>query len=323
MKYPMCSNWLQFENNTEDTCTVTNHAYQTSCTLDLAKADFLCALDGKRDPYSIDPARSMQEVTELLTELDELDLLRWRRLILFSRTACFALWFPKKSKLLTKWAQVCTRLLRLLWLPLLVIGIALFCLRFSMESYSHMLIGAVMGIVLGAVGHELSHALCGIDRGAYVMEAGIMVRDFLPGGYVFCEDRHLKKWDRIAITAAGVQFNFLFAGFCLILAGLFSVLADVLRGAAVANCVMPMLNLLPVSGLDGMSMLSDLLEVEDFSRIARQALFHRSTRRKLKAMGAPGRLLLVLCAVVQFVQIFFVVLIAANVYFLIRGIFKR
>ena len=100
-----------------------------------------------------------------------------------------------------------------------IIGVLFFIRDLPIINTDCMWLGNILGIVFGALLHELGHAFAGLTYGARVFEMGVMINAILPGAYVLMDSQRVQsKMKRIQIYAAGVESNALFAGVCLLIA---------------------------------------------------------------------------------------------------------
>ncbi len=305
MKYPRINNWLIFEPVRQGSCRVTDCLYDEVFLLSGALARFAKQLDGKTDPYAVDPRLSWREVRSLLQALEENDLLRQDRILCKSLgTICLTLCIPRVTPLLRAAAFLINLLLNLLWLPLLLAGILLFWNRLPPLEGGSLVAGCLCGLLAGISLHELGHACACLAHRGRVFELGVMVQNFLPGAYVLMDIRTVKnRMARVQIYSAGVQMNLLLTGILLLLTIGVPAMSGAFFCAAVINAFLALLNLTFIEGLDGTAIISELIGAEDLVGSAKRALFSRKRRQRLMKKGAAGGAVLVLSALVLLLQL--------------------
>lgn len=315
MKYPMFNNWLTFRRESRDTYAVHNHVLDEDFEIDARLMRFARRLNGKRDPYRIDPSLSRAEVEWMLDELDENELVRHSRVLTAGLgTVLCALWFPKPNKRMRAVCRVCNALLLLLWLPVFAAGTALFFRLLPIPNTDWALTGFILGFAAGLVLHEAAHAFAGIAYGAPVFEFGVTIRNFLPGAYVMVDSPLLKsRGQRIQVNAAGVEMNLLLTGVCLLLSCAVPALGAAFLYAGLDNFLLAMFNIIFVDGLDGMSVLGDLLGIEDLTDSAREIVTNRALRKQLRAAGPVGHVVIAVSVLVRVLQFALPLLILLNV----------
>ena len=138
--------------------------------------------------------------------------------------------------------------------------------------------------------HEAGHLAAGRAYGYRINDTGLLLAGIVPiGAYVSYEEKDTaSRKEKIQFSLAGIEMNLLLAGLCLITARLCSSVALTMLLTAAVNTILAGLNILPISGLDGESALSALLEVESISEIARRCLTDRRCRREMFRSGPAG-----------------------------------
>ncbi len=260
MKYPMLDPWLEFSRCGPDIYVVEDETSGMLYLMNSSVARFLKKLNGRTDPYGIDPAFSEREVQRLLSELEAHELLRTGRLIRCGRgTAYCGLWFPVLCPLLKIIAKAFNRCLQVLWAPILACGIWSFLYHTPHGYASFSTFAYLLGVLLGVLIHEISHACAGFVLGAKVSEVGIMVRFYVFfGAYTRIDlDRITSCAKRVQVLAAGIESNFLLAG-CFLLICCYSRFPSVFFSAATANAVLGLLNLAFIPGFDGRFILQEV-----------------------------------------------------------------
>lgn len=316
MKYPMLNNWLTFRRRDANTYEVRDHLFDEDFTMGAELVRFARRLDGARSPYRVDPALSRAEVRWMMRELEENELVRRSRVLTAGLgTVLFALWFPRPTRRLRGVCRVCNALLQLLWLPVFAAGTALFFRELPIPNADYTIPGCLLGFAAGIVLHEAAHAAAGIAYGAPVFEFGVTIRNFLPGAYVMLDCSGVKsRLRRIQINAAGIEAGMLLTGVCLLLACAAPALGAALLCAGLNNLLLAMVNIIFADGLDGMSILEDLLGIEGLADSAREIVSNRALRRRLLGAGATGRAVIAVGVLIRVLQLALPLLIALNVF---------
>lgn len=315
MKYPMINNWLKFKRISKMEVQVKDLLCDDEYTMGYDIARFARRLNGKRDPYSIYPDIPREDIDYMLEQLGEHELLRDSNVLMSERGSVFyTLWIPKQNKLLFRFAKVYSFLLNLLWLPIFALGIWFFFQEFPTGGEVFAVVGSLGGIVVGAFLHELGHMFTGIRYKAHVFEMGVMIQHFMPGAYVLLDSDKVKsKKCRVAINAAGIKSNVLFAGVCMLLACVFPFSGMPLLCAAVNNVLLALINLVFIEGLDGSSIIEEYLGVPNVAKTAKKLLFSKKSRKALMAKGATGYAIMAVGITIQFLQLALPLLIGINI----------
>lgn len=314
MRYPMLNNWLVFSRKNQYEYDVHDCLYDEDFTMGVTIAAFARKLNGHRNPYSINMGLTKAEINHMLKQLKKHDLLRYGRSLDAGSGTHYSLWFIKRNPLLMAVARLWNGLLMLSWLPVLILGILFFIRDLPIINTDCMWLGNILGIVFGALLHELGHAFAGLTYGARVFEIGIMIDAFLPGAYVLMDSQRVQsKLKRTQIYAAGVESNALFAGVCLLTACAIPSAGAFLLNGAIGNLVMALVNMTFGGGLDGASILSELLGIENLVEDTKKVVLNSRIRRKLRSKGIPGYALIAVSVVVQTLQITIPVIIGWNI----------
>lgn len=314
MRYPMLNNWLVFSRKNQYEYDVHDCLYDEDFTMGVTIVAFARKLNGHRNPYSINVGLTKAEINHMLKQLREHDLLRYGRSLDAGSRAHYTLWFIKRNPLLIKVARLWNCSLMLSWLPVFIFGVLFFIRDLPIINTDCMWLGNILGIIFGALLHELGHAFAGLTYGARVFEIGIMINALLPGAYVLMDSQSVQsKMKRIQIYAAGVESNALFAGVCLLIACAIPYAGAFLLNAAIGNIILALVNITFGGGLDGASILSELLGIENLVEDTKKVVLNRRIRRKLRSKGMPGYALIAVSVVVQILQITIPVIIGWNI----------
>lgn len=265
VQYPYYSNWIKVSRVVEtdrfDVCNrVTgSHTKATKKEVEVARK-----LDGKTSPNIIFKDCSDEEIELYLDSLKMKSLIRsdhgfsaFKKMRLFK-----ALYLSGISPGISK--KICcvyNKMLMILCIP--VLAVALSCLIVNPPGMVYTdwmaVAGTIIGVTTGAIIHELSHTMSGIAYGADVYEFGFQILPVF-GGYTFMDTEGLKNDLHILqINAAGVESNFLIAGFFVILADSLGRAGMISFCAGYANILIGFINLFPVNELDGARILRNLI----------------------------------------------------------------
>lgn len=316
MKYPMANNWLSYKRISRDEYAVHDHLDDTVYIMGSRMARLARCLNGKRDPYGIDPTLSTQEVSSMLLTLSEHDLLRNGRVLTPSfGTFLYTLWIPCWTKRLRILARLMNSALLLLWLPILLAGCYAFIKNLLLIDIGFSISGYIFGLVCGICAHELAHAFAGISYRAKVFEFGIGIKNFLPCAYTMMDCSDCRKMHKIQINAAGIESNMLLAGLCLLFSAIFANNGAVFFSAALCNFTLGSINALCLEGLDGMAILSNLIDV-DTSEFLEKAMRVVRSKKSLKALleyGFSGYAIVMMSYVVVISQMGFPAILLINI----------
>ncbi len=262
-KYPRMANYLTASKCADGQYAVRDHMMQKWVIMTAEEYRFLRYLNGKRNPFSY-PRLEKREIKELLRKLDYCELLRKGRLQIDSIFSVrFAVYFPLRAK---RGKSVLWRLLNGLllisFIPVLAGGIFSFLQADPGISNDAILPGAIGGMFIGMVMHELGHAVAALASGGHVFEIGVSWRGLLPGAYVLIDEEQAQTvFERIQISAAGVEMNFLLAGIFLLMNANACDGNGMIFWFAVINGVMGLINLLFSGGMDGAKIMECILGV--------------------------------------------------------------
>lgn len=315
-RYPKISNALTYQRIDDNSFEVVDHLTDNSFTFGINVVRYVRKLDGFTHPYKIPSALSKEEIHDIIKFLDEYDLVRHSDTMRVSfGTTLKTLWIPRRTLFLRLFAYVSNALLILSWLPVLIIGIAMFVNNIDAIEFEWLWAGYFIGLFCGMLFHELGHAFAGISYGARVFEMGVMVMYcIIPGAYVLLDRTPVKKrLQRIQINAAGVEMNFMLCGTFLVLGACFPSLGGMFLNAAICNGFIGALNLTFIKGLDGTAIVSDLLGVDNVIDRARKVVFSRKERRKIMCQGSGGYATVTMCYMLFVLQIALPVLLVTNI----------
>ena len=282
--YPRASNWVLCTRQQGGKYYLLDCLEGKQYTLGRQVGYLWKRLDGKTAPEDILPHCPRAQMETMLEDLDKYKLIRHDRVLEKSEgSISWSLIIPQGKTKGGFLPMLFNSLLLFLWCPLLVLGIYSFLERFYLFDDNLWLLGQLVGVLVGCVLHELAHACAGLSYGANLLEAGVFLKHWLPGGYVLLYDDAVKGLPKVQIYASGVEMNFLLTGVGLLLATAFPGMYGFFFGFALNNCLIGLLNLSFIEGLDGMHILEILLGYEPL-----QAIRNKKLCKKLKKQGLPG-----------------------------------
>lgn len=305
--YPMLKRWVSFRRI--DSCSYMIHDWlqERNLVVDSKLAQFARKLNGKWDPYELDPELGREEVDRFMKCLESAGVLRKSR-VLEKSLICtlFTLWQPRQTKALCALSLVCNFLLKLTWLPVLCLG--LWLNRTGMPdimehcSPADILVGLIVGILAGIFLHELSHMFSGISNGTRIYELGLTFSLFSPGAYV------LMNYDKVGsemklgdIYSAGIRTNFMLAGLFLVTAYFFPQMAPMLSVAFAVNICLALYNMCFSAGMDGRSIISAYLGTKKLFK-EMDVLLRGKTRSEILKKGITGKVIFADCLILIMIQ---------------------
>lgn len=219
MKYPMLSNWLTYKEDKEVPYTyeVRHGLYgDYSFRLSAFELEFALKLNGRRDPYTIDPDLNREEVDILIQRLDSFDALRRSRVLYSEKgTRYKTVWIPTFSES-GGIARAVNLLLMLLWLPVLLVGLISFLPSPPgiEPGIFEFLVSCAFSAYVSPMLHELGHCVAGLAYGCRVYEIGTFTENYvIPGAYASVESSRLcSPLKRVQVYAAGLEVNCLIMG---------------------------------------------------------------------------------------------------------------
>lgn len=280
MKYPCRSPFLLYNRIDKDSFRIHNVLNAKTYQVSIEFVSFLRQLNGRRDPYTIFPQHSKWYIRQLIRELKHCEMLAPKKSFLhfgfgyyiYPMLYCY---FGRVAKILAKlWNQF----LMIGCIPILIFGIWVqtyiivnpsILVRGVQNIKACVIPGIILGVGIATLCHELSHAYVGLAYNSHVFMMGIGIQFFLPVGFVFMDTRHIRnKFHLMQIHAAGIEVNFLLYGIFMgtVLTPFFTPFLMYIM--AMMNLCMAIYNLLPLVGLDGLTILSDFLGKKDLYQSA-------------------------------------------------------
>lgn len=322
MNYPKHNHYLIFNRIGRDKYQIKDYLTEEEWETSVLYALFLKALDGKTNPYDIYTDQiSEEEVDIFLKDMEDEGFLDNVEGImpLGLGSVLVPLWNPSISKVHRIIGAVWNRILMITWLPFFAIGFYVFLSNNwePVEKGYGMVTGYLLGLGLGLLLHELSHAfVCiGYSPKNHFFEMGIMMRYFLPGAYVIIDYSEMRnRFKRAQINAAGVECNMALCGiffFCL----KFGVVdSGALMLAAFLNLILAVFNTSLINGIDGMRIFREVFaSSDDFVERAKNLVWNRKNKKMLWRRGINGKATIVACYIIVIMQVLLPLILVMNV----------
>ena len=229
----------------------------------------------------------------------------------------FTLWVPQKTAKLKRNATILNWLLFISWLPVFLLGIHLYSSNEPIWIDDHFILGMILGLVSGIVLHELGHFIAALSSNkSEVYELGIGLKFLLPCAYNLIDCEKASRTDKIQIYAAGCEMNALLSGIFLMLATVWDTFASAFFMAAILNISMVALNMILITGFDGMILFSQLLGIDliELSKTINAIVFKRNIRKRFIRKGLDGFAFVVVSYVLELIKIGYPLLLILNVW---------
>ncbi len=315
MKYSVLANWIRFKPITDDDYIIYNLLNNQRLKTDRYMVWFARQLNGKTDPYKIDPRLFKEDVDLILAELKDNEIIRDPRFVSKSLWALLiTVWQPRVTANFRMISFFINGLLLISWLPLLIFSIFYFADNIDIINTDYMTLGTFAGLFIGLFLHEIGHMLACLAYGGKVFELGAMFLMFLPGAYVMMNERNIKtRMKRVQVSAAGVEMNLVLTALFLIFAVKFESVSGFFLGMAIQNGFLALVNMMFITGFDGSKIMGELLGTENLIDGTSEIVSSRFRKRTLKKDGIPGIFTIVVCYIFKAIQISLPVLVLLNV----------
>ncbi len=309
MRYPKWNNYCAIKRK-DNAVEVTNNLLDESFLLPTDMVLWGKQLDGKTNPFSIDPTINRVTIRNWLKTLDAFDCIRRSRVLMKAKgTFLYSIYIPKKITVnMCVFFWLYNKALQLLFLPMLILGIYYFSTHPAYSS-GGLYLGFIFGLALSMLLHEISHACATLacPKGRF-FEIGIGISNFImPIAYALIDEKCIKsKFQKIQINLAGIESNLLLCGLSLLLAGLFpETFSGFFLGIAIQNGFLGLLNLVFCNGIDGANVISLLLgdNTNEFINKSRGFVFSKKKRQKELNKGITGYAIVTAAFVFQFLQL--------------------
>lgn len=268
MAYLMAANWLSFKQLDEDVVEVEDGLLEKKFEMSTEMASYLQQMDGKTPDKEIFGDLPEDVQGQIILEFSKHGLLRENRFFLIrSWTLTYlTIWIPKMTKGLRLASKLMNLCLMLVCMPLAGAGVYLQfhgVLHFVSGFAQQLVIGMVMGLLMGVVLHELGHLFATLAYGGRVYELGIYFNLSSPGAYTLCNTRKMSRFQKIQVTAAGVEVNLCLIGLGALFALAVPSLCYVGYGVSTMNEMLSIVNWGMFTQSDGMSIVEYLLGVRE------------------------------------------------------------
>lgn len=322
--YPMMANWLIVKRTgIRGEYIINNVLSDESFEVDRETLDFLRHLDGNTNPYDLGERYDV-DVDSLMDWLLENMLLRTEgRKWLSDGGMSLTTWYiPKKKRTNSIIPKLYNFLLVVGWLPMFCFGIyRMISADYDLNS-DYMLLGYFLSLAAGLFFHELSHAMACLAHGGYFMEMGTMWHYVFPGAYVLIDKSNIKsKLKRVNVDIAGVMANMMIAGIFMALIPCFETLSGCFLMVALNNIMLTMFNLTFISGLDGSSIIEEVLGIENGMEQIKSVLINGLFNKKWYKLSANRRAETMVCGVLLIYQILMPIVVINNILIIIGGFF--
>lgn len=287
MKYPQLNSWLLYKRLDKNNYEVKNCRTGYFYEFEFDEIKFLNQLDGKTNPYSIDTPMCELEVKHLLRFLKREKLIRYSRVEKSFLSLQISLFNIKCTKTGRTFAFILNFLLMISFLPVFVLGVSVLSNNETQLNFDGFgtITGSIFGILIGLVLHEIGHALAAAGYNAHLFEAGLII-GLASGAYVALDyDKVKRTFRRVQILSAGVEMNLLLTGVSCILSILIYSLSAFFFAIAWVNFVLAVINMLCISGLDGCSIMEELIGTKSILFNAIDFVFDKDTRSNLMRQG--------------------------------------
>lgn len=321
-KYPMIKPWLEYHRVSDDEHEIENEIAPGEIDEDPLRlpgyfVDFMQKLDGKINPYRIEPSLDKRTVRAYLQYLSKNGYLRnGVRNRDVGRLAFSIVKFDGKPGF-SRISILLNRCLILSWLPVLICGILL-----GIKVWNNYYVfegtywvGFIFGLIAGLFLHEAGHAVAAKACKAPVYEIGIRI-SLLPAAYTLMKETAVKnRLKRTQIYAAGVETNFLLAGLFFTAAHLFPFgnICTFLFYTGLENMLLGIANLCFFLPLDGFKMITTLLGADDMVFSMLISLLMPSTWKEQLEKGPSGLARMLSVSFLQLTQSIALIWILYNV----------
>ena len=320
MKYPVMAAWLRCEQSGPGEYLVSNEATGLTYRMEKRDFDFLMQLDGRTDPYTIKTSYTKEAVKDLLSTFDD-HYLTFNPGIYsdgFGSLHLFEVMFVPTERL-SRIFSTYDLIVSVLWLPLFLIGMYRLYTYTGDIPIKYILSGTIFGLVSTTILHEAAHAAACLRYGGKVWSFGMRISRFLPCAFTKLDTEAVRnRRKRAHVNAAGIEAGLLLTGIFLLLAFAFPPIGGFFLFAALQGGLNGIVNMLFLSGSDGINIVSEYLGCEQLSEYSREALFDRKKRKRLLRSGINGFVTVAVCAFIQLFRLLLPILLFLYLYFLIR-----
>ena len=122
-----------------------------------------------------------------------------------------------------------------------------------------------------------------------------------------------------AVDAAGVEMNLMLTGIFLVLSTVIEVLSGFFLNAAMINGILAVFNLALIDGLDGSSVVGELLGLPDGVDGAKN-LLRKELKLNIKEASENKKVAIISCAIMLVYQILLPIVLVNNILSIIGGL---
>ena len=276
-KYPVMANWVETKKIEHDTYYVRNGVTDIIYELDSMAYGFLRNLNGDTNPLELGEKYDI-DTDEILKIFIENLLVRTEGKKVPSKKGIYmrTIYIPQKKRNRSMFLALYNLVLMLCWCPILYLGIYWIQTEGIKWNSDFALAGGIIGMMLGILLHEFSHAAACLHYKGGFYEFGVVCQYVYPGAYVIVDKSTIKsRLKRVQVDAAGVESNFVLAGLCWILNGYYESISGCLFMAGLINILLGIINLSFIDGFDGHSVMLEILGFDgkqELKRIVKNAL---------------------------------------------------
>lgn len=263
-KYPMMANWLMVKRPQNGVYQIKNILTEEWLALSEDTFCFLKNLDGNTNPKLLGEKYGV-DYQQLLDEFEEYQLIRKGRKIDGGvGKRFFTLFIPGKKRSNHLIPKLINAFLMIGWCPILILGCYSLFNSYAELCWGNVLLSSLFALVLGISFHELSHALSCLSYGGSLYEVGVVFQLFYSGAYVLIDYSRIRsRLKRIQIMAAGAEANLMLGGISLFLASMEWKWNGSFLVIAINNILLAIYNMTFASGLDGNTVLKEILGFTD------------------------------------------------------------
>lgn len=319
-KYPMMANWLLVNKKVDGMYWVNNVLTDEMFELDCDTYRFLRNLNGNRNPYKV--ARKFDvDADKLMDYFDEKLLIRTagRELLASEGTILHTVYIPAEHNTKSIIPKIYNFLLYTGFIPMFLYGLYKLLFTSYRLNTDYMILGYILATAIGLIMHEISHAMACLAYGGDFFEAGVMWQKFYPGAYVLIDKSEIKsKLKRVQIDVAGAEMNLVLAGVFFVLCTLIEGMSGLFFMAAFTNGFLAVINLAFIDGLDGCSVIGELIGLSGGVDGAKSIL-RKEFRWNVSELSENKRVAVLTCVIIAVYQILLPILLINNVLSIIGG----
>ena len=271
MRYPFKSNWISYKRiKGTDEYIVKNHLLEEEYSVSADCISFINRLDGKTDPLKLLRSMGMEhyEARNFIDELEEIGAIRKSKRIPYAGAMKSVVLVDESFKY--KEISIVLMVLQLLmFIPAIYVlfhytGLIMRYGDIWSGGEMQLWFGIIAGVLIGAVFHELYHAISCIafspDNEKSVLEFGITF-SILPAAYTLMDTRKMSKIGRILTYLAGVITNVIIAAICIYLTTVSYDFCTFFFYMAISNIELALVNSLLIDTLDGRHAMDEMLGI--------------------------------------------------------------